>query len=180
MPPLEPSHWIILGAVALMLLSIVRRVLNPPKPLQWLEVPAPVRQAVESSLPGFSPLSQQVFEGGRKYKIDGSYRGHTGRVEVEMGAQGEVKEIEYDENPGSKLTTGLEDCELTDFPPVVLDHIQQLMGSESDQYQPYRVRRGKLRGETVFKTKGHTPDWKWEFEVMESGRLAELEKERHR
>lgn len=78
------------------------------------------------------------------------------------------------------MPTGIEDCELTDFPPVVLDHIQQLMSSESDLYQPYRVRRGKLRGETVFKTKGHTPGRKWEFEVMESGRLVELEKERLR
>ena len=180
MESLEPSHWLLIVFGLLILVSIIRRVLNPPKVVSWAEVPEAIREAAGSALPGFAAESTRHDPHMGKYVMSGSYRGNQGRLEVECNRRGEISEIEFESLGNRSGIFSGESCGISEVPPIVLEHVHGLLGTEASQLQTHRISTGKINGEPVFKVKGRTPNWKWEFEILADGRLIEMEKEKPR
>lgn len=80
--------------------AVLRRFLNPPKQLQWNDVPEAIRQAVESSFPGFAAQSPRCAKNCRKYVFVGTYNGNPGRVEVDCDSEGRLLELEKERQAG--------------------------------------------------------------------------------
>jgi hypothetical protein len=177
MDSLEAKHWILIAMGVYILIKIISRVLNPPKPLQWSEVPLDIREAIEANLSGFVVESQRERDGRGEWLFQGAYKGHSGRVEIECDRDGRISEFEFGEGQAVRMTTNNTPCEFSEVPRVAMDHLRELMGSETERFQPSRVRRATMKGEVIFDIEGRTPTWEWEIKMTESGRLVELEKE---
>ena len=176
---MEPFHWVFLAIGAFLIFRVLFGLKKSAANLSPNQLPEKVLTAARETLAEFQMESASSIM-GRKFVIRGTYRGNPGKMDVELGRDGEVDEVEYDEilqSGSSKFLTG---CELSEIPDIVRRTIQEVLGEDHVNFQPYRASKGKVNGEGCYKVKGRLPGWKWEFEVLESGRLIELERDRSR
>lgn len=172
---METYHWIIIAVVAAIGFGIIKNLLNPPKKIEWADVPEGPRSLFEASIPGFEVSGGLHIPGARKYKLQGEYRGQEMRGEIEYDSFGNVEEIEC-EVVGRGMSNSGQECQLTDLPAEVITHMGELMGDDHKDFAPSRMHQGSFGEETAFEVRGTTTQWRWEFEFTASGKLIEMEK----
>lgn len=179
MPDLDPFDWLFIALGLLVFLRVLWILKNSTSNLMPEQLPDIVRDTVKETLPGFHMESgSSVMD--RKFIIKGNYRDRRGRVEVELDRKGEVEEFEYEEIQESLSSSHFTSCDSSVVPAAVNQTVEEMLGAGYKDFEPYGTSKGKMNGEACFKVKGRLSGWKWEFEVLENGRLIELEKERER
>ena len=173
---LDPMHWVFIGIGALLVLRVLSGLKQPAHNLLPNQLPEPIRQEVEGSFPGFVMESGRSIR-DRKFVIKGTYLGRTGRVEVELDRNGVIREFEYEELSGNFSSKSYIACGSTQIPETVHQLAADLLGDQAGRFELHDTMRGKANGEKAYKLKGRTPGLTWEFQVTETGRLIEFERE---
>ncbi|NNC89139.1 MAG: hypothetical protein HKN82_11830 [Akkermansiaceae bacterium] len=173
---MEPLHWILLLFGVLVAIAVIRNIRNPPRQIEWSDVPGELRNALRDSLAGFEVQTVTHVPVAMKYKLRGTYRGREGRAELECGPKGALQEIEYEDAAIGAVTRTTE-CQLTDLSPEAIAHVGELMGPERSSFQPSRVTAGTCADQPAFEVRGSSENWRWEIEITAGGRLIEMEKD---
>ena len=174
---MEPQHIVLIILGAVVALNLIKRWLNPPKPVTMEELPTNVRAEFEQF--GDFEIEKIIFEKSElEYKFYGSCSGEPARVEVELNRSREIREVEF--NVRSKLKKPGQFISDKTVPQSVAEIMFPYLGDEAQSFELTRINSCEIRNEPAFDVKGRTANWKWEFEICESGKLYEMEKEKLR
>ena len=168
--------WFLLFVVVIVVSSIVRNLLNPPREMPWPEVPQPIRQAIESGFPEFVVKAVRHVPVKHEYEILGSYQNRRAQIEVECHPKGGIREIEFEDLEGETHILRQRRCNHDELSSTAREQLKLVLGDEAGSFQPHRTQRGDYGNESAFEIDGRSSQWKWEIEVTESGRLLEVEK----
>ena len=141
---------IILSVVAILFLfAVIHNVRNPARVIQFDELPDDVIADLKMHFPEFQSAEVRFLPAVRKYKMKGSYKDQQVAIEVEMTKSGLIDELAF-----SQLT----------------------QSSETPQF--VRACHVQFSHEAGYKLELAQLGYHYEFEITESGRLIEFEKER--
>lgn len=171
---MEPVLWFVGFMVLMIVVAIIKNALNPPRDLDWQEVPSKIREVVTSVFSEFEVDSSRYIPVARKYKIRGQYRGRSVEIEVEGSSDGSIRELELEDLERGQMMRS-KPYQFEELPAAVADHLSSLIGPDLASLHCQRLSKGTFNGEPAFSLNGRTQNATWEVEITETGRLIEVE-----
>ena len=170
---------IILSVVAILFLfAVIHNVCNPPRVIQFNELPDDVIADLKMHFPEFQSAEVRFLPAVRKYKMKGSYKDQQVAIEVEMTKSGLIDELEFNDTDNKSSIRKAIIKDIDEIPELILKLAFSQLTQSSETPQFVRACHVQFSHEAGYKLELAQLGYHYEFEITESGRMIEFEKER--
>lgn len=161
----------------LFVIAIFQNIKNPPRDIEYEEVPEAVKNVVERLFPDF-PRDQVRFAPVRKsYSLKGVYQGDKAEIDLELDKKGRLLEFEFEvEKYGSDSFSGNIN-NIEEIPELVMHLVFSMMDDRDVAPQFISGRNAKFgnAGDKGYRLEFEQANRSYEFKISSEGRLVELE-----
>jgi hypothetical protein len=109
--------------------------------------------------------------------MNGMIDQRSARMEFDVNPDHELAEVDFEETAGSTAFVGKTKIAPAAIPGQLAEVLAPFLDEEVDEDATYRAYAGRIGSENAFKIKIRSKHWKYHFEITQSGRLVEYEKE---
>ena len=162
----------------MILIAIIQNLRNPPREINFDELPEDVASEIKTLFPEFQPLSVKFIPVSKKYHIKGEYQTHQVRIEAEMTKAGLLDELELKDIENRSTSRGAPINSINEIPEPILKTAFSMLAQNPETPQFIKAYHAKFSNEAGYKLELKQSNHHYEFEITESGRLIEFEKER--
>ena len=166
--------------IAMVIAGFVQTMLYPPVEVSPSELPASVQRELDKFFPAFQPGKILYLENRRRYTFTGLNDGRDCKITVELDPDGTIDEVDFNDRSGPTTLENITRISVTSVPQHVAQIMNAFLVDDATPIENSRARAAMINRENAFKIDLLTAAYKYEFEITESGRLVEFEKEKRR
>jgi hypothetical protein len=157
--------------------ALIQNALYPPVEIQPSELPDVLKSELSTLFPKFAPDRIKFMRLRHRYTLEGQFEGRPGKIFCGLTPDEELAEIEFKDVSGTCSFTNQKRIQSTLVPSQIAEIMKPYLASDATSFESSRASSGMIGSENAFKIKINSEDYEYEFEITESGRLVEFEKE---
>jgi len=163
--------------VIFFIVAIIQNLRNPPRNIDYSELPEIAQLEIQSCFPEFEVESVRFSPAVREYLLKGLYKGNQVKIEAEMTSAGLLDELELNDMERRIMKRGAEIQSAEEIPESILKMAFTTLSANEETPQFVKAYHVTFSEEPGYKLKLKQANYYYEFEVSAEGRLFEFEKE---
>ena len=171
-------YGIVFLIAAMAVAGFVQNLLYPPVEISQSELPANVQRELDKFFPAFQPGKILYQENRRRYTMTGKNANRECKLKIELEPDGEMDEVEFKDRSGPTALENISRISVTAVPQHVAEIMNAYLIDDATPIENSRACSAMINRENAFKIDLRTSAYKYEFEITESGRIVEFEKEK--
>ncbi len=159
------------------IVTFVQNLVHPPLKIAATELPESVQQELSLHFPNFQPREIFFLSSRHRYTMNGTIDRRPARMEFDVNPDHELAEVDFEETAVPTAFQGKTKIAPAAIPSQLAEVMAPFLDAEVDEHATCRAYAGRIGSENAFKIKIRSEHWKYDFEITQSGRLVEYEKE---
>ena len=157
--------------------ALIQNAIYPPVEIQPSELPDVLKDELSTLFPKFAPNKIKFMRLRHRYTLEGDFEGRPGKIFCGLTPDAELAEIEFKDISGTRSFTNKKRIQPTLVPLQIAEIMKPYLASDATSFESSRASSGMIGSENAFEIRISSEQFEYEFEITESGRLVEFEKE---